>query len=255
VISHTARWYERYEWGTVSAKVSPDDVARWVLHDDRASEEALGRAYEAMEADPDLARDVLDRLLRHRNKNVRSWATMIGGDLFKAGFTPRLLRMVKDRDEEVRSIARMQLQQYDRPALASMAEELRSKLLATEDDDEGRQLSSLLGEMRDRDSIAALRSVASRPSTGWGARRLAGAFIVYIEEGAEGVLRRIREHSDHELMHGLVPIAYYTIGTEEAREALSWCASNAHDERCRSECAAYLNIWDQRPPRELRPPS
>ncbi len=195
------------------------------------------RLISALKTDPTRALEVLNRLASHPKASVREWASGVGAQVCEVAFIPTLVRLFSDRSQVVQSLALKDLEQLGTDALRLVLPQVRQKLVVWGDDDGGSvaQLMWVVAELNDVATIPLLRQLAK--GQGMATSRNAEAVIAYLEEGAEGVLRRIREH-DHDHMLWLCRVAW-GVGTKAAVDALEACADSAPDDECRRACRKF----------------
>src|SRR5258708_3338908 len=211
-----------------------DEIAAAVM------EEGDGGAQRALK---ELARDnasaplLLAQLAAYPDVDVRAWVSgTVRSMLPAAEAVPILLRLIRDRDADVRDTAISDLIAVDRTAAAAaLVPMLRSRLRT---DHEYPLFAAFhLADLRDHESLPAIRALADTAARPY-VRRYASIAALLLEGREDEILRRLRaceQGSTYSLA-----VAALIIGTPEARATVDECMTNAPDEECRRECQRAL---------------
>ena len=214
--------------------LTAEDLLPLILtEEDVSSAKRLNEVFRELEANPDLAWSILTRLATRPEADARMWAAAIGADLFGQRYSQVLLRMLRDRDPDVRNMALTELTKHD-PATVGAARSTLLEMLSNERDEMNAiQLLHVLGGQRDAAAVDEIRKWAATPGRWPLSQRRAEVTVLYIEEGAEGILARIREHKDHDLMLELMIAARSWTPRQDAIAAVRAGLERADDARCR----------------------
>jgi len=187
----------------------------------------------AFRSSPPEAKRILEELAAHRDPVVRAWATWAARrSLSKADAVALALRLVRDRDSDVRVVALEELLELDVRAAAKLAPTFRRKLKSKEFYE---PISGMwaLATIQDKGAVDEIRASAERWDNALH-KNTAEVVSMLLEDRGDEVIGLIRSH-DHRLMPWLSKAARL-LGTKEAREALEASARNAPDDECRNFC-------------------
>jgi hypothetical protein len=203
-----------------------------------SEEEHLG-LIRALETDHDYARKVLDKLIKHRDVEVREWATDAAARVLGKDAVPLLLRVTKDRDSGVRDGGIERLLEVDAKAAEAIVPLLRRKLRGPEFYDAVSAMWAL-ARLRYHEAIDDIREAGRAGSrAGKTFQGITGDVVADLLEGRDMQLVASLEGHDHERTSALA-MAASLIGTPEALAALRRCAESAPDEDCRLACKERL---------------
>ena len=181
--------------------------------------------------------DVLLELAKHRSPDVREWVIEVAPELLGRSATKVLLKLVNDRDSDVRSDATVALARVDPAAARRLLPRLERRLYSDEFWEPTLALWAI-AMIGDVEAVTLVRKAAS----GWPrdhAESKIAEMVVKLLEGR--VAELITELDRHE--HGSTPFlakALGIAGTREAMEALRRCAQSAPDEECRAYCSRAI---------------
>lgn len=200
----------------------------------RAAGVSYQELLEAMQADPRVAAERLKALLKHPKAGVRAWACIVGAKVCGRQFVPTLLEAFNDRSQEVREMALSGLEEIDPELqlLHPLMLQMRQRL-SKWDGDGGFRLARLLTALNDSEAAPYIARFAQRRDVDAYDRARSEVYVVYLTEGLEGVLSRIRNHADHGRMDILCKVAFF-VGSPEVEPALEELIATAPDERCRA---------------------
>jgi hypothetical protein len=175
------------------------------------------RLLAELAAAPDDARVVLEQLAGHRDPVVRAWAGTAAKDVFGDEAVPLLTRLMRDRDADVRDVAREDLIALDPMFEQTLLPAMR-KVLQRRKDPWGEDKAAMwrVARLRDRESASILRDYANHFESRHYHHRMPLVLAAYIEDPTS-LARRIREH-DHDSMFWLLEAArrLQAPGMEEA---------------------------------------
>ncbi len=198
---------------------------------------ATGVSYKelmvALKADPDEAAVRLKALLNHPNAQVRAWACITGAKVCGRLFVPTLLAAFSDRSQDVQEAALDALDHMepDGRLLGPLMLQMRKRLLQW-DEEGGFRIARLLTMLNDIDAAPYLARYLERKEIEAYDRRRAETYLIYLIEGLEGVLNRIRNHTDHARMDAFLKLAF-AIGSPDVEPAVEQLLASAPDDRCR----------------------
>src|SRR5690348_5491887 len=199
--------------------------------------QATGFSYqdllEALREDPDEAVIRFRALLKDARPSVRAWACIAGAKAAGRKFVPTLLEAFSDRSQAVQEMVISGLLEIDPSAqlLRPLAIRMRQRLLTWTDDGAPR-IARLLAILNDTDAAPYIERYLHRHDLDPADRTRGEVFLIYLTEGMEGVLNRIRNHADHDRMPYLGRLVF-ALGTPDVDTALENLAASAPDERCR----------------------
>jgi hypothetical protein len=188
------------------------------------------------------ARDLLGRLLRWPEGEVRFWALGKAKQVYsKDEYITALRRAVRDRDEAVRDDAIDRLLDLDPDHLRPMAKAMALKL--------GSDLPSLekvfllwtLARLRAIEAIPQIEALRSSEPEWTKLARVADVVLTYFRRGESAILVAIEEHRDHGRMEELCTVAWHVLKTPSAEAVLQKCATAAPDEDCRGQCSFAIS--------------
>jgi len=199
------------------------------------ADEPVDAALVALKQDPTRAEDVLGELASARQFFVRQWVALEAPSILGRRAVPLLLRLARDRHEDVRMDAVNELVELDRAAVSEFAPTLRRRLRS-------RDIYEPIVAMRalmlvgNADDAGEMRRAAAESDYPFH-RFVADAYALAIE-GDDGELARRIEAHEHDAMPWLVVAAAHR-ATPRVVEAMRMCAKSACGE-CRHECSAAL---------------
>jgi hypothetical protein len=197
------------------------------------------RLLVAVYADPAESVRLLSRLARERRWEHRFWAAVLAGEAATPPATDVLLALIHDPADEVRTEARSQLASAD-PRLAKerLLEGAIAALSRAELGDDERSFNlNLIGELNAIEALEDVRRYSTN-SEALPSRSFAVGLVAFLEEGVEGVLGRIDNHTTHEDMYGLCAVAW-SLFPERALPVFENGASQAPDDGCRDLCRSF----------------
>jgi len=155
----------------------------------------------------------------------------------------------RDRYEIVRSCALAPLLDLDPQAAKGLADMLRERLRRhrpdipgrrRDDEAEATQIIWALARLQAGEALRELRVYMERPDSDPHNVRLASAISTYLDEGEEGVARRVLAH-DHEYVLPLCQVSWRCCSGAEVWHAMrSLYRSSELDARCRVITAVFL---------------
>jgi hypothetical protein len=229
----------------MAAPLTAAAVAADIQRDDGPEAETLLAAFQASPAE---GKRILEELASHRDPVVRAWAPWAARrSLSKPDAVALALRLVRDRDSDVRDVALEELLELDLQAAAKLAPTFRQKLKSKEFYEPITGMWALAA-IHDAGAVSEIRAAADH----WdNALHKNTAEVVCMLLGGRGneVVRLIRDH-DHRLMPWLSKAARL-LRTNEARHALADCARHAPDDECRNSCQESIAKMTS----PFRPPS
>ena len=186
-----------------------------------------------MRADPDEAVLRFKALLTDGRPGVRAWACIAGAKACGRKFVPTLLKAFSDRSQDVQEMVISGLLEIDPSGklLRPLVLQLRQRLLTWEDDGAPR-IARLLAILNDTEAAPYMERYLQRLDLDGADKTRGEVFLLYLTEGVEGVLDRIRNHSDHVRMPFLGRLVF-ALGTADVDPALEQLAATAPDDRCR----------------------
>jgi hypothetical protein len=203
----------------------------------RSGKKATGISHDellaALKADPEGAAVRLQALLTNPRPSVRAWACIVGAKVSGRRFVPVLLKAFSDRSQEVQEMVISGLNEIDPTGelLRPLTLQMRQRLL-TWDVEGGFRIARLLTLLNDTDAAPYLARYLERREIEEYDRRRAESYLIYLTEGLEGVLNRIRDHADHARMDALCKLAF-AIGSRDVEPAVEQLLGTAPDQRCR----------------------
>jgi len=199
--------------------------------------------------DQDGGMQLLERLSHRPEYTVRAWVSGVAADVFHRDSVPLLLRLARDRYEIVRSCALAPLLDLDPQAAKGLADMLRERLRRhrpdipgrrRDDEAEATQIIWALARLQAGEALRELRVYMERPDSDPHNVRLASAISTYLDEGEEGVARRVLAH-DHEYVLPLCQVSWRCCSGAEVWHAMrSLYRSSELDARCRVITAVFL---------------
>jgi len=197
---------------------------------------------DALRADPLAAMERFNALFRWPRASVRAWACYVGALVCGRDIVPALREMFTDRNQEVQEAVIDGIEEIDLDELRPVLPAMRKRLL-TWDSDGAYRMARLLTMLNDKDAVPLLKRYAERGDIDAFERGWAQVYLIYLEEGLDGVLPRIQYHQDHLGMAGLCKLAF-AVGVDEVRPALGQLALTAPDVRCGMIAAQTLDALD-----------
>jgi hypothetical protein len=199
------------------------------------ADEPLDAALAALKRDPAQAKDVFDELASAGRFFVRQWVALEAPAILGRRAVPLLLRLTRDRHEDVRMDAVNELVELDREAAAQLAPALRRQLRSRDvyEPIVAMRALMLVGDTEDADEMRRAAAESDYPFH----RLAAGAYALALEGDDEELARRIEAHQ-HDAMPWLVVAAAYR-ATPPMVEALRLCARGPCHE-CRDDCSKAL---------------
>ncbi|TME02089.1 MAG: hypothetical protein E6I71_14595 [Chloroflexi bacterium] len=198
---------------------------------------ATGYTYQelldVMRVDCDEAIARLKSLLNDARTSVRAWACIAGAEACGRKFVPTLCEAFNDRSQDVQEMVVSGLLEIDPSGqlLRPLLIQLRRRLLVW--DGEGApRIARLLAIVNDTEAVPYFEQYLERSDINVVERARGGDYLLYLREGIEGILGRIRNHRDHAEMAGFCRIAFF-VGSPDAEPALEQLHATAPDERCR----------------------
>jgi hypothetical protein len=183
-----------------------------------------------LKADPPNASLLLDRLAELPDPVVRAWAGTAAVEVLGQDAIPLLTRLQRDRDPDVRDVARQDLVAIDPAFERSFFPQYRRALRRRADPwGEDRVAMHTLSRARDPEAAPLLREYAAHYEPRYWHNRMPLVLADYIED-PESVTRRIRDH-DHDFMYWLVE-ATAMLDIPDAEDALTEALGRATDETC-----------------------
>lgn len=214
----------------MTTQLTTAQVAADVQREDGPDAEGLIAAFRAS---PAVGKRILGELASHRDAVVRAWVAWAARrSLAKDDAVALTMRLAKDRDSDVRDVAVDELVELDRHAAAELAGALRRKLESKKFYEPITAMWALAA-IRDRDSVPAIRTAASRWDNALH-RSTAEVVSMLLEGRDDELMRRVVSH-DHQVMPWLSK-AVRLLGTMEAKRVLERCSREAPDEECRTFC-------------------
>jgi hypothetical protein len=209
----------------------PSDAEAWARrvrsYDGHAEYEEM---ILALKADPPNASRLLDRLAELPDPVVRAWAGTAAVQVLGREAIPLLMKLQRDRDPDVRDVARQDLVAIDPAFERSFFPAYRKALTRRTDPwGEDRVAMLTLAKARDPEAVPLLRDYASHHEARYWHNRMPLVLADYIED-PDSVTRRIREH-DHDFMYWLVEATAF-LDIPDAPDALSEALGQASDETC-----------------------
>lgn len=208
-------------------------------------QKATGHSYQelldAMRADPDEAVVRFRALLKDARASVRAWACIAGAKACGRKFVPTLLEAFSDRSQGVQEmvVSGMLEIEPDGRLLRPLVLQMRKRLL-TWDGDAAFSIARLLAALNDSDAAPYVARYVKRKDIDAADRMRGEAYLIYLSEGLDGVLNRIRSHVDHARMPVLCKVAFM-VGSSDVEPALEQLLVTAPDERCRAIAEQVLN--------------
>jgi hypothetical protein len=205
-------------------------VAADIMRDEGPDAKQLLAAFRSS---PQEGKRILEELTVHRDPVVRAWAPWAASRSLSQGDAVALaLRLIGDRDSDVRHVALEELLELDVETAAKLGPTFRRQLKSKEFHEPIAAMWALatIGDTR---AVEEIRAAANRWNNALH-KNTAEAVSMVLEDRANELTRRIRDH-DHRLMPWLSKAARL-LGTKEARDALDACARNAPDDECRNFC-------------------
>jgi hypothetical protein len=203
------------------------------------ADEAPTDLISALQTDTEAAERVVIELAGDRRFFVRQWVALEVASLLGERAVPILLRLARDRNEDVRMDAVNELVALEPVAARQLAPALRRRLRSRDIYEPIVAMRALmvLGDAADAAEMRAAAEVSEYPFHGL----VAGAYALALEGDDEELARRIEGH-DHDAMPWLTVAARHR-ATPLIREALARCAERAGDE-CANACAETLAECD-----------
>jgi hypothetical protein len=201
-------------------------------------QKATGYSYpallDAMRADPDEAVVRFRAVLKDARADVRAWACLAGAKACGRKFVPTLLEGFGDRSQVVQEMVISGLNEIDPTGqlLRPLAIQMRQRLL-TWDGEGAPRLARLLVMLNDTEAVPYLERYLRRSDIDAVDRARGSDFVLYLREGLDGILGRIRNHIDHADMAGFCKLAYY-VGSPNVEPALEQLLATAPDDFCRA---------------------
>lgn len=200
---------------------------------------------DALAANRDGAIGLLDRLANVRNPIIRAWAGTAASAVFGRDAIPLLTQLTKDRDPDVRDVARQDLVALDPSFEQTFFPAYRRALKRRKDKwGEDREAMWALARAKDREAVALLRDYASHYDPRHYHNRMPLVLADYIEDPSS-VVRRIRDH-DHDFMFWLVNALAY-LEFPEAQQVLTEALAEPFDNACVDIIRERLRYLSERP--------
>jgi hypothetical protein len=195
----------------------------------------------ALANDPAANSDTLNQLLRWRDSRVRFWALGAAERIYPRGDYIRVLKAaMRDPDEAVRDDAIGRLADLAPEDVRPLAKSLASRLGGQIPSGEKGFILWTLAKIRALEATQQILDLRSQEPDWTQLARVADVVLLYLTEGEQAILDKIRHHGDHKRMEELCTLAWHVLGTTGASAALIEAEAHAPDDECRQRCREAL---------------
>lgn len=184
------------------------------------------------------AEEKLGALARSRDVEVRGFVPQAARKILGRNGIPLLMRLLKDRDPDIRGMALDELEQLDPALLVPIVPRLRRQL-ASKDDYEVLSTAWTLVRLGDVTSIGPLEAFRDRHES-WTWQAKAATVLLLALTSPKEIVERIRAH-DHDHMTWL-SYAATLIDVPGALDEVRRCAEQGPDKDCRTSCSSALKL-------------